>query len=81
MDSFDTSVTVSWEDASGEEQSNVTELTVPGCVADLLNSCDESTLPGSRVDTEGDEDEGGSYLVYYSTCNGTVLDEFWEADE
>ena len=61
-------ITVAWVDEHGETQSDIMAVKIPGCVIDLLATC-EDKLKG---DPQRPEDEEVPAL-YYSDCNGEKL--------
>lgn len=65
------SVVASWVDENNEQQTATLDLELPGCVEDLLETCDDGSLPTTIGQTE--EDPAGIPTVYYSTCNGFVI--------
>lgn len=52
-------------------------LEIPTCVQTLLETCDEGSLASSLDETES----SSNYVVYWDTCSGEILDQFWVEDE
>jgi len=72
----ESAVTVAWIDEAGATQTDILDMEIPGCVEDLLETCGDGTPKGDRL-----RDDAAMYVVYYSTCNGEVLQADWEEDE
>jgi len=68
----ESAITVAWLDENGETQTDILDMKIPGCVLDLLETCEDGTPKGEP------EQEGERYVVYYSTCNGEELLARWE---
>lgn len=80
-------VTVTWGSCASddveciEDHMDVMEMDIPQCVNDLLGRC-ESEDNSSRDSLETLYDEDPKYMVYWNTCNGKPIKEFWkEPDE
>jgi len=72
--SIDVSVTATYKDGTGEEQSKILSLDIPECVKDLLEYCEGDRLihQGTESTTIGDT-ETPTPVVYYDTCTGNVI--------
>jgi len=70
---IDISVTATYTDGAGEEQSEILALNIPDCVKDLLEYCEDGRLiHGTESVTVGDT-ETPVPVVYYATCTGNVI--------
>lgn len=67
-------VRVFWEDDDGEEQIEEVELVLPACAKALVEACDETVPGGSTTEDEDDGEPIDGATVYYSTCNGEVIE-------
>ena len=68
----ESAITVAWRDENGETQTDILDMKIPGCVLDLLETCEDGTPKGDP------QQEGERYVVYYSTCNGEEFLARWE---
>lgn len=73
-------ITATWGDCDAnsteclEDHKDVLEMKIPSCVTDLLNACGDGEIPKTLEDMHDDE---AKYIVYWNTCTGEVIDEFW----
>ena len=70
---LEAAITVAWLDENGETQSDILDMKIPGCVLDLLETCEDGTPKGDPRRPPGE-----LFYLYHSTCNGEVLLGRWE---
>lgn len=71
---LEAAITVAWVDETGAIQSEIMDMEIPGCVEDLLETCPDS----GNFKGDPERPEGELYMVWYSTCNGEILQQRWE---
>ena len=77
LDNLSATIMVVWGNCSPEDiacieaHRDILAMVIPACVGDLLNACDG---PSSTL-TVNDDDR--KYVVYFSACNGIILNQGW----
>jgi len=65
----ESAITAAWIDEDGAAQNDILDMQIPGCVADLLETCPDGDLKGDPQRPEDIEVP----TLYYSTCDGAKL--------
>jgi hypothetical protein len=71
-------VTAVWSAPDDTPLNERIELQIPACAEDLLAFCPDETLRRKRSSTVTDEDNDKIPVVYYSPCDGRVLEVRYE---
>jgi len=71
---FKNNVYASWYNEASELETASLSITLPGCVATLLRTCDDGTLQGDHI---GTLNAPKRLLVYFNECNGEKLGSKW----
>lgn len=77
IENLQNNITVTWTDEEGEVQTDIMELEIPQCVQDLLTLCPDGK-PKWWIACLGRTCGGDQYIVKYSTCDGSSLQEYWK---
>jgi len=68
----ESAITVAWTDEAGDTQNDILDIEIPGCVIDLLATCEDGEFKADQPDEEP------KFLLYYNDCDGSVLGGYWE---
>lgn len=79
LDNLSATIMVVWGNCGHEDYEcieshrDILAMVIPACVGDLLNACD-----GNQSSTLTVNDDDRKYVVYFSACNGEILDQGWQ---
>lgn len=70
-------VFVDWGAEDDEETNDSLTMEIPACAESLLNACPGDDVGGGTNLNIIDDDDNLYYFIYWDTCEGEIVDQFW----